>query len=263
MEAKMEVKEYLSKFSKPLPEWLRSYKQGDKVSFAELMHDRVGYYPGNGYDGSLISVCNRAHCIHSFLYVDYGLSYDKLCAHLAQKDSFKGYHSIGHIEWREVDLMPNGYYPTDTITDADYATRAFMQDETSYCFTKIFERDAEYGDDWGAERFAVTFLFADGIATYYQLFVRGYKKAPWIFLLQDHGFGGNYNRFGKGGILDSIIASSGCRPKFVICDCHNNVWNGYSAIEGLNPVVRRINFHKALRYLFSDNTIKGDSENNL
>ena len=48
-------------------------------------------------------------------------------------------------------------------------------------------------------------------ATYYQLFVREYSKAPWQFCLQDHGFGGNYNRFGKGGILDAIIRKNNCK----------------------------------------------------
>ena len=42
------------------------------------------------------------------------------------------------------------------------------------------------------------------LATYYQLFVREYSKAPWLFCLQDHGWGGNYDRFGKDGILEAI-----------------------------------------------------------
>lgn len=257
METKLEMKEYLSKFREPVPEWLRTYKSGDNVSFAEFMSGRVGYYPGSGYDGNLISICNRAHCVHSFLYVDYGLSRAELSEHLGEKDCFTGYHSIGRVEWVEREMTPNGCYPIDL--GLRRAGTFVLKGETLYCFMEIFERDADRGDDWGAERFAVTFLFADGIATYKQLFVREYEKAPWVFLLQDHGFGCNYDRFGKRtgnrGILDRIILSSGCRPYFVICDKPDNVWSGYAQVEGVNPVVRRAWFGKQLRYLFVD---KGD-----
>lgn len=248
METKVEMKEYLSKFREPVPEWLRKYKSGDNVSFAEFMSGRVGYYPGSGYDGNLISVCNRAHCVHSFLYVDYGLSRAELCEHLEKKDCFTGYHSIGRVEWIERDMTPNGCYPIDL--GLRRAGTFVLKGETPYCFMEIFERDAERDDTWGAERFAVAFLFADGIATYKQLFVREYEKAPWVFLLQDHGFGCNYDRFGKGGMLDRIVSSSGCRPDFVICDKPDNVWSSYSRVEGVNPVVRRRMANRDLRYLF-------------
>ena len=247
----MELTTHLSQFKEPMPEWLKNYKSGDAVSFAEFMQNRIGYYPGSGNDGMLISICNRAHCVHSFLYVDYGLSRAELCEMLDKKECFKGYHSIGRVEWKEQDLMPNGRYPTSSITTSRGATNFGPTEEKPYCFMEVFERNAEYGEDWGAERFAVTFLFADGIATYYQLFAMEYRKAPWIFLLQDHGFGGNYDRFGKGGLLDRIISTSECWPKFVICDKERNVWCGYSAIDGVEPAVRRLYGHIDLRYLFS------------
>lgn len=40
----------------------------------------------------------------------------------------------------------------------------------------------------------------DAIAMYNSLFVHEYRKAPWILLLQDHGLGGNYDRFGRGAM---------------------------------------------------------------
>ena len=247
-EVKLEMSTYLANYKEPMPEWLRRYKSGDAVSFAEFMQGRVGYYPGSRSDGMLISVCNRAHCVHSFLYVDYGLSRAELCEMLNKRDCFKGYHSIGRVEWNERDLMPNGCYPTNSISPERRGM--VLKGEKPYCFMEVFERNAERGDDWGAERFAVTFLFADGIATYYQLFAREYQRAPWIFLLQDHGFGGNYDRFGKDGLLDRIMTTSKCWPEFVLCDKEKDVWSGYSTIEGINPIVRRIMGRKDLRYLF-------------
>ena len=159
MEQMVEMKEFLSRFREPIPDWLRRYKSGDRVCFKDFIGGRVGYYPGSRFDGALIAVCNRSHCVHSFLYVDYGLK-------------------------REIleDLAPSV-----VITDYDTKKRcekyAFTREMTPYCFMDIYERNADNGDDWGTERFAVTSLFADGIVTYKQLFVREYCKAPWTFLL--------------------------------------------------------------------------------
>ena len=169
------------------------------------MGGRVGYYPGSGFDGNLVAVANKAHCVHSFLYVDYLVKKEEL-ENMMDKGSFHGYHSIGRIEWSELDIMPNGSFPI-TVNYTPRMSPMHFVDKTiePYCFTEVLERNADKDDEWGAERFSITFLFADGIATYFQLFVKQFVKAPWLFLLQDHGFGCNYDRFGKDDYLDAII----------------------------------------------------------
>lgn len=104
----------------------------------------------------------------------------------------------------------------------------------------------------GAERLAVTYLFADGIATYFQLFVMQYKKAPWLFLLQDNGWGINYDAFGKGGLLHRIIRHYEMYPKFVIVDQHpSNIWDGYHQIDTVEPDIRDIRgIHQRIRTLY-------------
>jgi hypothetical protein len=82
----------------------------------------------------------------------------------------------------------------------------------------------------------VAFFMTDAIATYNSLFVHEYRKAPWILLLQDHGLGGNYDRFGRGGILDRIIKRSGIRPEFVILGHSTSLWEGYERVEGAREV---------------------------
>ena len=119
-------------------------------------------------------------------------------------------------------------------------------DEKPYCFTLIMERDEGQDDSRGAIHFAITFLLADCIATYYQLFVREYGKAPWIFLLQDHGLGCNYDCFGRGGILDSIIAKSGICPTFVLCGDNTRIWKGYNKVKGVLPICDGIHHRRDL-----------------
>lgn len=229
-----EMFEYLKQYREELPIWLKEYKPGNNISFQELVNGRVGYYPGSGFDGNLVAVANKSHSVHSFLYVDYQVDKESLIRCL-QDNGFKGYHSIDRIGWCEEDIMPNGQYsfPMKYIRNLNPMCMA-DKNVKPFCFTEILERDDEMGDDHGAERFAITFLFADGIATYYQLFVKQYHASPWLFLLQDHGFGGNYSRFGKGGLLDAIIKDSDILSEFVICGGGTRIWDGYTKVDGVN-----------------------------
>ena len=228
---------YLKDYREEEPEWIARYLRGEKITFKDIMSSRVGYYPGSGYDGSLIKEGNKSHSVHSFLYVDY-IKRKELKEQIAKEDSFNGYHPIGQIEWQESDLMPNGQYPLDMKIEPLHAEpNSFVRKgEIPYCFSVIMERNEEKDDAWGAAHFVVTFLFADGIATYYQLFCMEYKKAPWIFLLQDYGWGGNYDKFGAGGILDRIIQRNHCYPTFVLCAGNTRIWRGYEKIEEVSPL---------------------------
>lgn len=232
------MNEYLSNFREETPEWIRSYKPGDKPDFKDVMSGRVGYYPGSATDGNLVSVCSKAHCVHSFIYVDYLVSKRRLENEVdSPRYGFKGYHLVGEIEWKESDLVPNGQYPLNVPLKSRMNPMRFVHGGVRpYCVTMIMERDEDRDDSWGVDRFAFTFLLADGIATYYQLFCREYKKTPWIFLLQDHGFGCNYDSFGKGGLLDAIMTKNEIRPEIVLCADHTTIWDGYEVIPDVLPV---------------------------
>ena len=116
---------------------------------------------------------------------------------------------------------------------------------------EIFERNADKDDSWGAERLAVMFLLADGIKAYEQLFVNQYKKAPWLFLLQDHGFGGNYDMFGRGGALDRTIQKEEDKPEFVICGANTDIWGGYYRMDRVLATCGGM--HRTIRRLYTKN----------
>ena len=231
----IEMTSYLSNYREEVPSWIENYLSGERITFKDIMSSRVGYYPGSGDDGCLMKVGNKSHSVHSFLYVDYMLEREVLEERL---DTIRGYHQIVEIDWKEEDLMPNGQYPLDiNISRPHLDPQRFVRhDVKPYCFSLFLERDDDKDDTWGAKHFVVTFLFADGIATYFQLFVKEYAKAPWLFLLQDHGFGGNYDKFGSGGILDTIICKSNIYPEFVICADNTSIWPGYVKVDDVSPV---------------------------
>ena len=218
---KLQVDEYLLEFKEDLPQWLKDYKPEDQVAFSDFMDCRVGYYPGAGYDGNLVRVCSKSHSVHCFLHADYGISKEEMEKHLAEKECLNGYHIIGKVDWSETVCFESN--------------RWFRPELEPYCFMVVFERDVDKDDTWGAERLAMTFLLADGIKTYGELFVRKYNKAPWIVLLQDHGFGGNYDRFGRGGRLSAIV-SRGVKPDFVLCGDGTRMWKGYYRMDRILPI---------------------------
>lgn len=233
---KVPMHEYLKEFREDVPQWLTDYQPGDKVSFDEFMRCRVGYYPGAEFDGNLVKIGNMSHSVHCFLHADYGVSREEMEKHLAKDGCLADYHSIGKVDWSDavhIDGHPG------------------FRKLKPYCFMEVFERNADKDDSWGAERLAVTFLLADGINAYEQLFVSQYKKSPWIFLLQDHGFGGNYDRFGRGGALDRIMQKVEEKPEFVICGVNTDVWGGYFRINRVLATCGGM--HRTTRHLYTNN----------
>lgn len=227
------IVQYLRNHSEKMPEWLERFQPGDRVSFAEVMSGRIGYYPGSGSDGQLIKLGNMSHTVHTYLYVDYLERRERIRESLIRPGSIRGYHILGRMEFNKEDLLPNGPYPLFTRRVPRCSPDTFrrnMPDEW-YCEMFIWERDADRSSAWGAQRFATVFLCEDGIETYYQLFVKEYVKAPWIMLLQDHGFGCNYDSFGKGGILEEIIIRSDIRPLFVLVGKNTRIWPGYQKLD--------------------------------
>ena len=78
-------------------------------------------------------------------------------------------------------------------------------------------------------------------------FCRRYCKAPWIFLLQDHGFGGNYAGFGHGTLMEKVMEANDCWPKNVICSEDTRIWNHYEKVDA-DPVIGGL--HRNLRFLY-------------
>lgn len=231
--------DYLKNWREEMPSWLANYCPGDHVEFSDFMVGQVGYYPGSYFDGCLIKTANRAHCVHAFLYVDYGVTREEVEQELCKENALLGYHSIGRVEWPFEDIMLNGYFHIPSEYAPMIENRLMLVEEgvNPFCIMEVYERNDDKNDTWGAERLALTYLFADGITAYYELFVNQYNNAPWLFLLQDHGLGGNYNKYGKGGILDKIIQRYEIFPDFVIRDVRStSIWDSYRPILEVSAV---------------------------
>ena len=226
--------DYLARYREEIPDWLKNYQPGDKIDFYDIIKGRTAYYPGCLIDGNLLRVCNPAHCLHSYFFLDYGYPVESFLEDIL---NINGYHSIAHIVWEQADVFPKGISTYKNIYKAHLTGRHYSRKPfTPSFFTEIMERDFDRGDDWGAERFAITYMFADGIDTYYQLFVNTWKTTPFVFLLQEHGLGGeNYDKYGKGGLLDSIMTEFDSHPKLVLNGSGSRIWDNYYRIMEAKP----------------------------
>jgi hypothetical protein len=223
----------LSKSPERLPDWLANYKPGDKPPRREILFSsRIVFYPGAGFDGHPVKLFASAHAAHVFVYVDYGITKDEILSQLDENHPghFRGYKVVGILDLAEDDLTPHGWRAR---VHPDRAGHQTFASKPPFGFLAIFERDESYGDSHGPQRFALLFLGADGIATYDALFCQPDSVSPpYGVLLQDHGFGGNYDRFGRGGLLEELATKTRVFPEWLLVGEGTEAWDGYVKVLG-------------------------------
>ncbi|MCQ2562584.1 MAG: hypothetical protein MJ158_03160, partial [Alphaproteobacteria bacterium] len=214
-----EMRDYLKEhYAEKIPEWLEQYKPGDRLNINYILNNsRIVYYPGCGSDGQPVKTCCQSSCAHVFLYVDCGfcrqreeIEHDLINTEIGKYNSrFKGYHIIDKIEIFEHDLTPHGWHPHVSAPNNNIGNN--LKIVRPFAFMCIFERDTDFTEEHGTKRFSVIFLFADGIATYDAIFGNNNAKAPFIVVLQDHGF----DTFGQGGLMEKIAQKTNVYPDII------------------------------------------------
>jgi len=235
----MELNHYLQQHREPCPEWLQNFKKGAKFNRQQFFGSRVVYYPGSGSDGHAVKLFGSTHSAHCFIYVDYLVKQSRIKAELkGAHDGYdgacQGYHPLARLQLSETDLIPTGW-----VQHVHGLERTrFSDDFKPYAFLEILERDDNYGDDHGAHRLAILFLGADGIASYDALFCqKNGVPPPFAVLIQEHGFGGNYDKFGQGGLLERIAATCNVYPQLQLVAEDSAAWHDFKPIANLKGSV--------------------------
>jgi hypothetical protein len=231
----MTLYEYLRGLRENIPAWLDQYRDGMPFSREEFFGSRVIYYPGSGTDGHPVKVFGSTHSAHCFVYADYGITQTALEAELGHpRHGFRGYHRLARLQLRETDLVPNGWTPHVRIGEVppDKHQLPAAVAAAPFGFLEVLERDREFDDDHGARRLAILFLGADGIAAYDALFCQvAHHSPPFAVVLQDHGFGGNYDRFGRGGLLERIARRCNVVPRWLLVAENTDPWHGFQRVD--------------------------------
>lgn len=239
--------EVLGQHPEPLPPWLQAFDRSGPFRREAFFDSRVVYYPGSGTDGHPVALFGSTHSAHCFVYVDYGLEQTAIVRELAHPSRrFQGYHTFARIHLTESDLSQSLWHPTLEPKDQRKCERGEV---TPFAFLEILERDADRGDSHGPSRLAILFLGADGIATYDALFCQeNGTPPPFAVVLQDHGFGGNYDRFGQGGLLERIAIRSRTFPEWLLVAQNTRPWTGFLRIRNMDG--HPGGMHRCLRFLF-------------
>ena len=223
------MKEFLRNCTE-MPQWLANYRSGEKLELAAVKRTECVFYPGSGNDGQPIHTFNAAHAAYLYIYADYMLIREDLEKQLAETP-FKGYKQIG-IHTLDLKQLAPSWHPHIRITPELLEDMRRFSNIEPYCFMSVFERQENFTDEHGAKRFAVIFIGGDGIATYDAIFGNKNMVAPLAVVLQDHGFGGNYNGFGRSSLLEEIAIKSNVFPRLLLVGtvCTEE-WNGFYPLK--------------------------------
>lgn len=230
------------------PDWLRNFSPETKFNRSDFFSSRTVYYPGSGVDGQPVKICCLAHAAHAFVYVDYKFQQQDIEEIIdglnPNEGNFRGYQIEYREEVSETELRPDRWTPhieRSELPDNPYwfVSNSFVP----FALFVILYREANYDEKHGPERLAILFIGGDGHATFDALYCQSDDtSAPYLVVIHDHGFGGNYNQFGRDGILSRIADECKVFPAWQLVADNSNEWNGYKLIgpENTHPRGRRL-----------------------
>jgi hypothetical protein len=202
----------------PAPDWLMQMTPERMARDPFPLHDLLSgslFYPSSSLDGDPIAYLGGNN--HSFVYVDYGEERDGLLKAL-QEPGFLGYQVLCHRPVLEAELTPKGWSP---VIPNGRLRRPFPGwVRPPFCEWVILERNADFLDDHGPERFSLLFLCADGVATFQALYVGNGVAPGTVAIIQPgHGlFGGNWTNFTDpdGPFAQAVLGNPTGRPDFLL-----------------------------------------------
>ena len=228
------LKEFLLNYREAMPAWLGKFRPEDKFCRIDFFTSRVVYYPGAGNDGHAVAVFGAAHAAHCFVYADYMKSLKQTLNDLTdQQQGFMGYTALATIILTPDDVTPRGWTPQIQLSQRQKRWYPCSSTTTEpFALLAVLERHLAFDDSHGPERLAILFLGADGIATYDALFCQlPNPRSPYAILIQDHGYGGNYDKFGRGGLLERLAIRCKVLPEWLLSgNSSDETWRNYDLV---------------------------------
>ena len=243
------VHDYLASEREACPAWLESFGPTSSFNRTQFFTSRVVYYPGSGNDGHAVKLFGGSHSAHCFVYVDYQTPQARIEAELVHTSEnndrrFRGYHQKARRQISMKELLPDGW---SQHVDAPGSNSFSPVDP--YAFLEVMKRNEDFTDSHGPSWLAILFLAADGIAAYDALFCqKDGIPPPFAVMIQDHGFGGNYDKFGGGGVMEEVASTCNVFPKYLMVAENTPFWKGYVKVPELE--VEWGGMHHEKRHLF-------------
>lgn len=159
-----------------------------------------------------------ANRIHSFVYVDYGVTSEELDEQLLN-NGFAGYKIAHQRNVEEHEITPNGWNPKISPEEQNDYRRKNPIPPKPFCKWIIFERADNVNSGHGPKRFSVLYLCADGVAAFQALYTAGEVAPDALGIIQPGtGFGGNWTDFTdeKGPLARSVSENPAGRPRILL-----------------------------------------------
>ena len=219
----------------PLPEWLRVFCPNFSRENFFSSRSRTLFYPGSGTDGQPIRLCSNAHAVHTFVYVDYGVSAEDI---VSEMNEIKGY-DIEHLEKLDETLVcPNGWRPRKDLSDS--YQRLVLTDP--YYLYVVLCRKKNFNKTLGPKKLAILFIGRDGFETFDILYCQNSRRRraipkPYLIVVQHTGgvLGGNHDRFENDGLLHQYAKEFNALPKLLLVGKPSTAWVGYQD-TGARPI---------------------------
>lgn len=216
----------------PVPQWLQHVDSTTPFPLQDILHRSV-YYPSSGRDGNPIK--HLGGFSHSFICVDYGIQRDDLLHSLNdERHRFKGYEILFTKDVTEQELAPRGYslLPLQSY-DGQPNEQGFVD---PFAIWAVLQRQPEFDNNHGPERFSLLFISADGAATYQVLYYANQCAPEVLAIIQPgHTFGGNWTDFTDPKLIfaRSVLGNKYGTPKYLLYgqwydDYENPCWPQYA-----------------------------------
>ncbi len=202
----------------PAPRWLTNVSSASITSEPFPLHDVLKdslYYPSSHFDGDPVRYL--AGNILSFIYVDYGHTYDAFVKALTS--GFRGYDLVATRSLTERELTPHGLRPTHpTRSDGD-PSRYRDWIKKPFCSWSVFQRRGEVSASHGPLRFSLLYLCADGVAAFQALYIANAAFPKAVAIIQPgEAFGNNWTNFTdpKGIFATTVLGNRSGQPNILL-----------------------------------------------
>jgi hypothetical protein len=225
---------------RPVPDWLTTCNTDAPVPTSDLLKNSV-YYPACGFDGRPVKYCGSFS--HSFIYVDYGVSSERIVAELWRHYSFGSYRIVGgRFVAKEELLGPHNWQTQLPIEAIDGNPRRYKNHVVEpFAYWAVFERATHLGDSHGPQRFSLLYIAGDGAATFQSLYYSNRLAPCLVAVIQPgEGFGYNWTNFydSRQIFARSVLANPHGLPDYLLLggngadlDSQRSiVWPGFSRL---------------------------------
>lgn len=222
---KPSVDSFLNHYRINRADWVRLKPDFNRDTMKKFFSSRVVYYPGSGTDGRAIAIFNSSMSAHCFVHMDLKTSSEKVIQELSSDNSHR---CDGYIPTHYEEISPAEF---QEILELDMTHPVGDQSPNlKSALWTILQREPEKPTSHGFDYLAFLHIQADAVWACWNLWKMSVMN-PFGLILQDHGFGRNYARFG--GIdapLLRVAEQTKC-PDYLLVAKGTREWPNYQAVS--------------------------------